>query len=64
MKRITTFVRPFKLEVILDPNRLDPLIERIVSVVPRAKISNGRILISGIENLVRIRSGEMEISAP
>ncbi len=56
---VVDFLPKVKIEIAVD----DPLVERVIEAVIRAartgKIGDGKIFVSNIEQVVRIRTGEM-----
>ena len=52
-----------KLEVAVDETRLDEVIETITSAARTGKIGDGKIFVASLDNVVRIRTGEMAAEA-
>ena len=57
------FVPKVKLELIVDDAILDSVIDTIKTAAGTGKIGDGKIWVSGIEHLVRIRTGEEGVEA-
>lgn len=55
---VVEFIPKVKLEIILQDERVDQCIETIINAARTGKIGDGKIFISNIENIVRIRTGE------
>ena len=55
---VVDFVPKVKLEVAVDSAILDQVIEAIVDAARTDKIGDGKIFISSVEEVVRIRTGE------
>ena len=55
---VVDFLPKVKIEVVLDAEQVDGAIEAIVNAAKTAKIGDGKIFISSIEQAVRIRTGE------
>jgi len=55
---VVEFIPKVKLEIILQDERVDQCIEVITNAARTGKIGDGKIFISDIENIVRIRTGE------
>ena len=52
------FLPKVKLEVAIDATMLDKVIEAIVKAARTDKIGDGKIFVSDLEQVVRIRTGE------
>ena len=57
------FVPKVKLELIVDDGILDSVIETIKTAAATGKIGDGKIWVTSIEHLVRIRTGEEGVEA-
>ena len=55
---VVDFLPKVKIEVVLDDEQVDGAIEAIVNAAKTDKIGDGKILVSSIEQAVRIRTGE------
>ena len=52
------FVPKVRLELIVDDGEVDRLVEVIVSSARTGKIGDGKIWVSSVDSIVRIRTGE------
>ncbi len=52
------FVPKMRLEVVVDDGEVDRVVEVIVTAARTGKIGDGKIWVSTLESLVRIRTGE------
>ena len=52
------FVPKVKLEVVVDDNKVRPAIETIAKTAQTGQIGDGKIFVSNLEDVVRIRTGE------
>ena len=52
-----------KLDVAIDDDRVEAVIEAITNASNTGKIGDGKIFVSAIESVVRIRTGETDASA-
>ena len=52
------FLPKIKVEVVLPDERVKEAVEAIIKGAKTGKIGDGKVFISGIENAVRIRTGE------
>ena len=57
------FLAKMKLEVIVEDNQVDEVIEAIKSSAYSGKIGDGKIFVSNIEQVIRIRTGEKDSEA-
>ena len=60
---VVDFLPKIKLEVAVDDSRLDEIIETITTAARTGKIGDGKIFVAALENVVRIRTGEMAAEA-
>ena len=60
---VVDFLPKSKLEVAVDATRLDEVIETITSAARTGKIGDGKIFVATLDNVVRIRTGEMAAEA-
>ena len=56
---VVDFLPKIKFEVAVDNARLDEVIETITTAARTGKIGDGKIFVAALENVVRIRTGEM-----
>ena len=77
MKQITAIVKPFKLEevreglaecgvkveVVVRDEDVDRCVDAIVKAARTGKIGDGKIFVTTVERVVRIRTGEEDESA-
>jgi nitrogen regulatory protein P-II 1 len=55
---VVDFLPKVKLEVIVDDAQLDVTIETIVRAAQTGRIGDGKIFVSTVEDVIRIRTGE------
>ena len=60
---VVEFMPKIKLEVAVAADRLDEVVECIVSAAKTGKIGDGKIFVSDLEQVVRIRTGETQAAA-
>ena len=60
---VVDFLPKIKLEVAVDESRLDEVIETITTAARTGKIGDGKIFVAALDNVVRIRTGEMAAEA-
>jgi nitrogen regulatory protein P-II 1 len=57
------FLQKLKLEIVVEDNQVDMVVEKIIASARTGEIGDGKIFISSIEQVVRIRTGEKNIEA-
>ena len=55
---VVDFLPKIKLELVLPDERIDSAIEAIMKAAHTGKIGDGKIFVSPVENVIRIRTGE------
>jgi nitrogen regulatory protein P-II 1 len=60
---VVDFLPKVKIEVVVPDDMVDPAIEAIVKAARTGKIGDGKIFVSSVEHVVRIRTGETNESA-
>jgi nitrogen regulatory protein P-II 2 len=57
------FLQKLKLEVVVDDDRVDTVITSIQDAARTGEIGDGKIFITNIESVIRIRTGDKDSSA-
>ena len=60
---VVDFLPKIKIEVVVDDDQADRCVETIVSAARTGKIGDGKIFVSAVERVVRIRTGEEDSAA-
>ncbi len=60
---VVDFIPKIKLDIIVSEENVDKVIDIIVSNAKTGKIGDGKIFVSSIEKVVRIRTGEQDREA-
>ena len=55
---VVDYIPKVKIEVAVDDDRVDEVIDSIVDAATTGNIGDGKIFITGLDNVVRIRTGE------
>jgi nitrogen regulatory protein P-II 2 len=55
---VVDFLPKVKLEIAIDEEKVDSVIDAIVSAASTGKIGDGKIFVSDLERVIRIRTGE------
>jgi len=58
-----SFLPKVKIEVVIDDAMVEPAVEAIRKAAGTGKIGDGKIFVTGIEQAIRIRTGESGIDA-
>jgi nitrogen regulatory protein P-II 1 len=57
------FVPKVRLDVLVEPSAVDEIVEVIVTAARTGKIGDGKVWVSAISDVVRIRTGEKGVEA-
>ena len=57
------FLQKLKLELVVEDNQVEMVVEKIIAAARTGEIGDGRIFISPVSNVLRIRTGENIIEA-
>ena len=60
---VVDFLPKVKIEVVVTDKMLDPAIEAIIKSARTGKIGDGKIFVTAVEQVVRIRTGETDEAA-
>ncbi|KYC29374.1 regulatory protein, P-II 2, for nitrogen assimilation by glutamine synthetase, regulates GlnL (NRII) and GlnE (ATase) [Sterolibacterium denitrificans] len=60
---VVDFLPKIKLEIVVADDSVDAVIEAIIKAARTGKIGDGKIFVSPIEQIVRIRTGETDEAA-
>ena len=60
---VVDFIPKVKIEIVIDADRVDQCIETITNAARTGKIGDGKIFVTPVENIVRIRTGETDKDA-
>ena len=60
---VVDFLPKVKIEVVVTENQVEPSIEAIVKAARTGKIGDGKIFVTAVEHVVRIRTGETNEAA-
>ncbi|PCH47840.1 MAG: transcriptional regulator [Hyphomicrobiales bacterium] len=60
---VIDFLPKVKIEVVVNDEQLEPAIEAIRKAAETGRIGDGKIFVSNIEQVIRIRTGETGIEA-
>jgi nitrogen regulatory protein P-II 1 len=57
------FLQKLKVEVVIEDSQVDMVVDKIIAAARTGEIGDGKIFVSPIEQVVRIRTGEKNIEA-
>ena len=57
------FLQKLKVEVVIDDERVDAVINAIAEAAKTGEIGDGKIFVSSVDTVVRIRTGDRDSSA-
>jgi nitrogen regulatory protein P-II 1 len=60
---VVDFLPKVKIEVVVPDSALDPAIDAIVKAAKTGRIGDGKIFVTSVEQVIRIRTGETDESA-
>jgi nitrogen regulatory protein P-II 1 len=60
---VVDFLPKVKIEIVVGTDQVDPAIDAIVKAARTGKIGDGKIFVSSVEQVVRIRTGETNEAA-
>jgi nitrogen regulatory protein P-II 1 len=60
---VVDFLPKVKLEIIVGDDRVQQCIDTLVQAARTGKIGDGKIFVTTVEKIVRIRTGEMDLDA-
>jgi nitrogen regulatory protein P-II 1 len=60
---VVDFIPKIKIEVVVNEKDVDMVVEKIVSAARTGKIGDGKIFVTDIEKVIRIRTGEEDEEA-
>ncbi|WP_025770299.1 P-II family nitrogen regulator [Thioalkalivibrio sp. HK1] len=56
---VVDFLPKVKIEIAVESERLDEVVEAITTVARTGKIGDGKIFVTPLDNVIRVRTGEM-----
>ncbi|MBD1919685.1 P-II family nitrogen regulator [Microcoleus sp. FACHB-831] len=57
------FLQKLKVEIVVEDNQVDMVVEKVIAAARTGEIGDGKIFISPIDQVVRIRTGEKDLEA-
>lgn len=60
---VVDFLPKLKLEIVVDESLLDTVLEAVQQAAKTGNVGDGKIFISTIDQVIRIRTGELDVDA-
>ncbi len=57
------FLQKLKVEIVVEDNQVDMVVEKVIAAARTGEIGDGKIFISPVDQVVRIRTGEKNLEA-
>ena len=57
------FLQKLKVEIVVEDNQVDMVVDKVIAAARTGEIGDGKIFISAVEQVVRIRTGEKNLEA-
>jgi nitrogen regulatory protein P-II 1 len=57
------FLQKLKIEIVVEDNQVDMVVEKIIAAARTGEIGDGKIFITPVDKIIRIRTGEQNMEA-
>ena len=57
------FLQKLKIEIVVEDEQVDMVVDKIVNAARTGEIGDGKIFVSPVDNVIRIRTGEKNVEA-
>lgn len=57
------FLQKLKIEIVVEDDQVDMVVEKVISAARTGEIGDGKIFITSVDKIVRIRTGEVNMEA-
>ena len=57
------FLQKLKVEIVVEDTQVDMVVDKIISAARTGEIGDGKIFISSVDQIIRIRTGERNMEA-
>ena len=57
------FLQKLKIEIVVEDDQVDMVVDKVIQTARTGEIGDGKIFISPVEHIVRIRTGENDLEA-
>jgi nitrogen regulatory protein P-II 1 len=57
------FLQKLKIQIVIEDDQVDMVVEKIIAAARTGEIGDGKIFVSPVERIIRIRTGEKDLEA-
>ena len=57
------FLQKLKIEIVVEDDQVDMVVDKIITAARTGEIGDGKIFVSPVERIIRIRTGEKDLEA-
>jgi nitrogen regulatory protein P-II 1 len=57
------FLQKLKIEIVIEDDQVDMVVDKVITAAPTGEIGDGKIFVSPVERIIRIRTGEKDLEA-
>ncbi|MCY7407341.1 MAG: P-II family nitrogen regulator [Alkalinema sp. CAN_BIN05] len=57
------FLQKLKIDIVVEDEQVDMVVDKIVTAARTGEIGDGKIFVSPVDNVIRIRTGEKNVEA-
>ncbi len=57
------FLQKLKIEIVIEDDQVDMVVDKIITAARTGEIGDGKIFVSPVERIIRIRTGEKDLEA-
>ena len=57
------FLQKLKIEIVVEDDQVDMVVDKVINAARTGEIGDGKIFVSPIERIIRIRTGEKDLEA-
>jgi nitrogen regulatory protein P-II 1 len=57
------FLQKLKIEIVVEDNQVDIVVDKLITAARTGEIGDGKIFISPVDHIIRIRTGEKDTEA-
>ena len=57
------FLQKLKIEIVIEDDQVDMVVDKVIAAARTGEICDGKIFVSPVERIIRIRTGEKDLEA-
>jgi nitrogen regulatory protein P-II 1 len=57
------FLQKLKIEIVIEDDQVDMVVDKVITAARTGEIGDGKIFVSPVERIIRIRTGEKDLEA-